>query len=153
MARNLLLLLSAAQPPHPLDELRWHADRCAQGAKTALATTRLVSGLTRGESLVAFYADASLGNRLLGHGIFAGYARIDTPRGRDLLRATPLYSPSERPKGLRGMIELTDVRMAEPDATIEALNGIMEGRKVPLALANLPTGPARLEVYFLSGSG
>jgi hypothetical protein len=148
MVRDALLMLSTDQPPDPLEEIRWHAEHSANGEKTAMVTTRVLSGMTRGKSIVAFYGNAALTNRLLGYGTFAGYARLTTQRGRELFAASELYKGANHPKGLKGVIELTDVRLAGAADTVDLLNGIIAGGFVPLSLATIPEGPARLLIYF-----
>lgn len=142
-------MLSTDQPPHPEEEMRWHAEECARRGRTVVATTRLLSGLKRGESIVAFYGNAAMANRFLGQGLFAGFARADQPRGQKLLASMTLYSNGNRPEGIQGAIELTDVRLAERSEALESLGATLEGSGLPLALANLPDGPSRACVYFL----
>lgn len=148
MVRDVLLMLSTDQPPDPLEEIRWHAEHSGNGKMTAMPTTRILSDMTRGESIVAFYGNAELGNRLLGYGIFAGYAKLASQRGRQLLAASELYAGGNHPKGIKGVIELSDVRVAGPAETLEGLQGIVHGSRAPLSLATIPEGPARLQVYF-----
>jgi hypothetical protein len=141
-------MLSTDQRPEPLTEIKWHAERCARGETTAIATTRILSGLTRGKSVVAFYGNSVLKNKLLGYGTFAGYARSSSPRGKTLLAATELYRAPHRPAGLKGVIELIGMQMARSDETLDSLRGILEGGFEPLSLATIPSGPARLQIYF-----
>jgi hypothetical protein len=141
-------MLSTDQPPDPLEEIRWHAEHSANGGKTAMPTTRILSGMTRGQSIVAFYGNAALGNRLLGYGTFAGYAKLTTQRGKQLLAGSELYTNGNHPKGIKGVIELSDVRLASPADTVDSLKGIVDGAFVPLSLATIPEGPARLQIYF-----
>lgn len=146
--RHVLLMLSTDQPPDPIQELQWHSDRCVQAGQTAVATTHLLGGMRRGESIVAFYGSASLDNRLLGQGVFEGFARTDEPRGKEWLSASELYAGPNRPDGIQGMIQLTAVQVASQDEGLEALEGTIEATGAPLALANLPDGPSRARVYF-----
>jgi hypothetical protein len=148
MVRDVLLMLSTDQPPHPLEEIRWHAEHSANGEKTAMPTTRILTGMTRGQSIVAFYGNAALGNRLLGYGTFAGYARLTTQRGKQLLAPSELYKAANHPKGIKGVIELSDVRPAGATDTVDLLNGTLYGGFVPLSLATIPDGQARLLIYF-----
>jgi hypothetical protein len=145
---NVLLMLSSAQPPHPVEEIQWHAENCARTGKTAIATTHLLGRLTRGKSVVAFYGDSALGNRYLGQGLFAGFANVDDARGESLLSAISLYANHNYPIGIRGLVELTDLHVARTDERLESLNGKLETFK-PLTLENLPNGPARSLVYFI----
>ena len=73
MIRNVLLMLSSDQPPHPDEEIAWHAAECARAGATALVTTRVLTGLVPGRSAVAFYGNAALGNRYLGRAISQEY--------------------------------------------------------------------------------
>jgi hypothetical protein len=148
MIRDVLLMLSTNQRPDPLEEISWHAKHSANGGKTVMATTRILSGMTRGESIVAFYGNSALANRLLGYGRFAGYARSTTQRGKQLLAASELYKGPNRPKGIKGVIEMTDVHLADVSATVDSLGGILEGGSTPLSLGTIPGGPARLMIYF-----
>src|SRR5215208_475762 len=58
MTRNVLLMFSTDQPPDPVAEMRWHAERCAKDGATAVVTTRVLTGLTPGRSTVAFYRES-----------------------------------------------------------------------------------------------
>jgi hypothetical protein len=148
MVRDVLLMLSTDQPPDPLEEIRWHAEHSVNGEKTAMATTRILSGMTRGQSLVAFYGNTTLANRLLGYGTFAGYAKLTTQRGKQLLAASELYKGANHPKGIKAVIELTDVHLAGPTDTLDLLKGTLYGGFVPLSLATIPEGQARLIIYY-----
>lgn len=149
MTLNALLLLSSAQLPHPVEEIAWHADFCARtGRPSAVATTRLLTGLTLGRSVVAFYGDTKLGNHLLGYGAFAGYERAGTPRGDRLLGEVPLYAGGHRPAGVKGVVMLDAVQAARRGAEIEVLGGTVRATGLPLTRAHLPVGPARILVYF-----
>src|SRR3954470_23095796 len=100
MIRDVLLMLSTDEPPDPLQEIRWHAERSANGEKTAMPTTRILSNMTSGKSVVAFYGNGTLGNRLLGYGTFAGYKRLTSERGKQLLAGSDLYKTANHPKGI-----------------------------------------------------
>ena len=113
-----------------------------------MPTTRVLSGMTRGQSIVAFYGNAALGNRLLGYGTFAGYARLTSQRGKQLLAASELYKGANHPKGIKGVIELTDVHLAGAEDSVDLLNGIFYGSSTALSLSTIPKGPARLLIYF-----
>jgi hypothetical protein len=155
MVRDLLLMLSTRQPPDPTKEVRFHADYCAAtGSATAMATTRVLNGLTPGRSMVAFYGNAALRNRLLGFGIFDGYDRLGdgSSRGDSLLRESQLYKPGVHPPGLKGIIELRDVHVSAADDEIDSLCGAPTSG-LQLTVDNLPLGPARLLVYFSRTSG
>jgi hypothetical protein len=149
MVRNVLLMFSTDQRPDPVEEIRWHAERSARGERTAVATTRILSGMTRGRSIVAFYGNSRLGNRLIGFGTFAGYARSTSERGKRLLAANELYKGANLPMGIKGLVELIDVRLAGPDDSVDSLNGVLEGSSTALSLITIPEGPARLQIYFL----
>lgn len=99
--RNVLLMLSASQPPDPIEEIRWHSNRCEADGATAVATTRALTGLTSGRSTVAFYGDQALDNRYLGRGTFVEYIRLNTDSGREIARESPLY----RQRGMPGSAE------------------------------------------------
>ena len=141
-------MLSTDQPPDPLEEIRWHAEHSANGEKTVMPTTRVLSDMTPGKSVVAFYGNAALGNRLLGYGTFAGYAKLTTPRGKQLLAASDLYKGGNHPKGIQAVIELSDVHLAGATDTVDSLNGTLHGGFIPLSLATIPEGPARSLIYY-----
>ena len=141
-------MLSTDQPPDPVEEIRWHAEHSARGEKTAMPTTRILSGMTRGKSIVAFYGNSALANRLLGYATFAGYARLTSQRGKQLLAASELYKGGNHPNGIKGVIELIDVRLAGLTDTVDSLKGILDGGFTPLSVKTIPEGPARLQVYF-----
>jgi hypothetical protein len=153
MERNVLLMLSSNQPPPPQQEVRWHASRCASHGVTHLVTTRTLAGLTVGESVVAFYGNADLNNQYLGRGVFLDYIPLDTPAGQQLLQSSPLYSAQGIPDNARAFIQLRDVQVAHPGEGLASLNGIIEASGLPLALANIPDGPARLQVYYHHADG
>jgi len=148
MVRDVLLMLSTDQPPDPLEEIRWHAEHSENGKTTVMATTRVLSGMTRGKSIVAFYGNSALGNRLLGYGTFAGYAKSTSPRGKLLLAASELYKGANRTPGIKGVIELVNVCLTDVGDTVDLLNGIVDGGFTPLSMATIPEGPARIQIYF-----
>ena len=148
MARHVLLMLSSQQPPPPLEELQWHATQCRVGGGTAVATTRVLSGLAPGRSIVAFYGDAALGNRYLGKGIYQGYVPSHTSQGRELWRETPLYQQRGVPDGMKGFVLLRGVEVAGEDDTLDTLGGTIEATDLPLTVNNLPRSAARIQVYF-----
>jgi hypothetical protein len=81
MIRNVLLMLSTDQPPDPVEEMQWHVRQCGRDGVTALATTRVLTGLTPGRSIVAFYGNQALANRYLGGGTFVEFVRFESDRG------------------------------------------------------------------------
>lgn len=144
----MLLMLSTSQPPDPRDEIAWHARRWLEtGEPTPVAITHPPSGLRRGHSIVAFYGSADLDNSLLGHGIFAGYERKETDTGKTLTASIPLYAASNLPTSTKGFVKLTGVAAAEASASIDSLGGFIEATGFALTVENLPTGPARAQVY------
>ena len=148
MIRNVLLMLSSDEPPPPLEEIQWHAAECARGTPTALVTTRRLTGLTAGRSMVAFYGNAALGNRYLGRAVFLEYVRIDTPRGAELRRESPLYRNRGVPAGAKGFLILRDVREACAGEGLEVLGGTIESSGRLLTLENIPRGASRIQVYY-----
>ncbi len=119
--KHLLLMLATSQPPHPVEEIDWHEQRCALTGKLLSLRPMLFGRLTRGESIIAFYGDSTLNNRYLGRALFAGSARINEPRGRELLAGIPLYANGNRPSGAKTVIDLTDVRVAKDGEQLEDL--------------------------------
>jgi hypothetical protein len=113
-----------------------------------MATTRQFRQLAPGQSTVAFYADASSDNRLLGVGRYVGYESLRGKRGQELYSTSELYRGGMHPSGIRGMLLLADVRQAAPGSTVSDLNGIITSSRKPLAPENLPEGAARLLIYF-----
>jgi hypothetical protein len=77
MTRDVLLMLSTDQPPDPVEKMRWHPGQCARDGATAVATTRVLTGLAPGRCTVAFYGSQALGNRTYGRGTFVEYIAID----------------------------------------------------------------------------
>lgn len=152
MPQNVLLMLSTAAPPPPVQEVQWHAAHCASHGSTHLVTTHTLDDLVAGESVVAFYGDAALGNRYLGRGIYLGYTDFDSPPGQALLAGSPLYSTHGTPATSRGFVELRDVVIASAGEDLGSLNGIIRASGLPLTLANIPDGPSRSRVYYLRGS-
>ena len=105
-------MLSSTEPPPPREEIAWHAAQSAKEAVTYVATTRRIAAkaLVRGESAVAFYGDAaSLENAYLGHGVFDELVDAKSPRGRQLLKKSGLYSKQGYPAKTRGLIGLRSV--------------------------------------------
>lgn len=152
MSRNVLLMLSAEHPPPPLEEVRWHATQCADGSPTAVVTTRRLTGLVPGRSVVAFYGNAALDNRFLGCGTFLEYVPLGSAHGAELLRESPLYRSRGVPAGARAFLVLRDVREAADGEGLEALGGTIEASGRPLTLDNIPKGASRVQVYFRGGS-
>ena len=150
VTRNVLLMLSTKQPPHPLTEVRFHAAESAARGSTWLVTTRISTRLEPGRSVVALYGDVALGNRLLGSGVFRSTVPLHTRDGDRLLAAHPLYRETGIPRGAAALLELTDVREAPAGAGVEWLDGIIEATSRPLTLANLPRSAARGRVYYVA---
>jgi hypothetical protein len=152
MARHVLLMLSSDQPPHPIEEMRWHARECERGGATALVTTRVLAGLTPGGSTVAFYGNAALGNRYLGCGTYLEYVSLGSPRGAELLAESPLYRKRGVPRGARALVLLRDVCVAQDSDSLVDLRGTIDSSGAsngrPLTLENIPQGAARIQVYF-----
>ena len=148
MTRNVLLMFSTDQPPDPVQELQWHAERCAKDGATAVVTTRVLTGLAPGRSTVAFYGDQALGNRYLGRGTFVEYIALDTERGREIARESPLYRERGMPGSARGFVLLRDLKLAREGQDLSVLGGRIEASGRALGLDSLPAGPARAQVYY-----
>lgn len=151
--RNVLLMLSSAQPPHPETEVASLASRSRNGSPVAMVTTRKLVGLVPGESAVAFYGDAALDNRFLGCGVYVRLTSIDAPVGRSVRSEDELYGAHGIPAGAKGLVILSDVRVAANGELLESLGGTIEASGAPLALENLPKGPARIQVYYSTPHG
>ena len=142
-------MLSTGQPPHPVSEVDWHANQWATtGEATSFATTYLLSGLKRGQSIVAFYGSADLDNCLLGLGVFAGFERVDSDTGKKLKASISLYAESGLPRGTKGFVKVRDFNAMKPSKSIDSLAGFIEASRLPLTLENLPVGPARAQIYY-----
>ncbi len=148
MTRNVLLMLSADQPPEPVEEMRWHAKRCAADGTTAVVTTRVLTELTPGRSIVAFYGSQALENRYLGRGTFVDYVRLDTEQGREIARESPLYRQRGMPGSARGFVLIRDLELAEEGDDLSSLGGKIEASGRTLCLEALPAGPSRAQVYY-----
>jgi hypothetical protein len=146
--RNVLLMLSSAQPPHPDTEIASLAERSRDGSPVALVTTRKLRELTPGASVVAFYGDVALGNRYLGCGIFERLVDINAPVGQAVRHQDELYGTHGIPAGAKGLIILSRVRKAAHGERLEGLAGIIEASGLPLTLDNLPKSAARIQVYY-----
>jgi hypothetical protein len=157
-ARNVLMMLATTEPPPPREEVAWHVAHCATHGYTHIITCRkedLNDHLTTDQSVVAFYGDKRhLANAYLGKGIFLEYIPKTEPEYQQILKASELYSPPGRPVGSRtpanawAFIKMRDVRVAAPGERLESLNGIIEASGRPLTLANLPSGLARIAVFY-----
>jgi hypothetical protein len=148
MTRNVLLMFSTDQPPDPIEEMRWHAERCATDGTTAVVTTRVLTGLTPEQSTVAFYGSQTLGNRFLGRGTFVEYIALDTERGREIARESPLYKQRGMPGSARGFILIRDLQLPGESEDLSSLGGTIEASGRALTLDTLPAGPARAQVYY-----
>ena len=148
MPRHVLLMLSSDQPPPPVEEVRWHAAQCAEAGASAVVTTRRLTGLTPGRSIVAFYGSAALGNRYLGRGVFVEAVPLATPRGAEILRESPLYRSKGIPAGAEAFLVLREIREARAGEGLESLGGTIESNRRPLTLRNIPKGASRVQVYF-----
>jgi hypothetical protein len=147
MSRNVLLMLSTDQPPDPVGEMRWHAERCAKDGATAVVTTRVLTGLTPGRSTVAFYGSQALGNRYLGRGRFVEYIALDTERGREIARESPLYRQRGMPGSARGFVLIRDLQLSGEGEDLSSLGGKIEASGRALTLDTLPVGRSRAQVY------
>ena len=148
MTRNVLLMLSSGAPPPPVQEAQWHTAHCNAHGTTDIITTRLLTGMTPGQSVVAFYGDAALANGYLGKGVYVDYIELNTPPGQQLLQTHPLYAPNNHPVTARAFVRVEQFSEAQPGEELNFLNGIIEASGLPLTLANIPDGPARLQVYY-----
>jgi hypothetical protein len=95
MIRNVLLMLSTDQLPDPVEEIQWHERQCARDGVTAVATTRVLTGLTPERSTVAFYGNQALANRYLGRGTFVEYVPYESARPGDRPREPAVQSAGE----------------------------------------------------------
>jgi hypothetical protein len=148
MTRNVLLMLSSAAPPLPVQEVQWHSAHSNAHGTTDVITTRLLTGMTPGQSVVAFYGDAALANEYLAKGVYVDYIPLNTPQGQQLLQAHPLYAPNNYPATAQAFVRLRDFQLAQPGKDLTSLNGIIEASGLPLTLANIPDGPSRSQVYY-----
>jgi hypothetical protein len=146
--RNVLLMFSTDEPPDPVEEMRWHAEWCAKDGATAVVTTRVLTGLTPGRSIVAFYGSQALGNRYLGRGSFVEYIALDTERGREIARESPLYRQRGMPRSARGFVLLQDLQLAGKGEDLSSLGGRIEATGRPLTVDTLPAGRSRAQVYY-----
>jgi len=164
MPRNVLLMLSDAQPPHPDREIRWHADHARTNGTTYVVTPRkYMTGLRPGESTVFFYGNAGMGNRYLGRASFRAFIPMESPRGREL-RNQILQDPGHiynngrgglsAPPGTGHILELENFALP-PD---QPITRIVPGHANRLTLRRddkqrevviaVPVGPASIQVYF-----
>jgi hypothetical protein len=105
--------------------------------------------MTIGQSVVAFYGTAGLGNRYLGRGVYLDYIGLDQPEGQQLLKTHPLYGPPHSiPDNAKAFIKLRNFQLAQHGEGIESLNGRIEASNLTLTLANLPASPAKAKVYY-----
>jgi len=152
--KNVLLMLSSDQPPHPKKEIEEHARISDDCGETYLITTRIITGLTPEESVVAFYGDADLGNVFLGIGCYQGYVEMNSPEWNERLQASELYQAHGYPKTAQGMIRMSGVRCARDGEGLAFLEGTITSRGTsngkPLTLSNLPKSAARIQVYYHS---
>lgn len=146
MALNALLMLSTEQLPHPVDEINWHVAKCESEGWTEMVAMRVLTRLTPGSSMVAFYGDAALDNRLLGWATFESFRKVD-PDGDDAERIE-LYAGGNHPPSVKGIPRLTDMRSAAAGTTLEALGGQLASNGLALTRENLPNSPARGLVYY-----
>lgn len=150
--RNVLLMLASTQKPPPRQEAHWHATHPSVDGMSYVATTRKLSGMTPGRSVVAFYGDIVLSNQLLAYGIYEDYLRIDSDEGQAILQSSDLYREHGTPDRVIGLIKLRSFVELPEGTCLDALgcaiqaDGVGNGR--PLTLLNLPVGPARSQVYF-----
>lgn len=142
-------MLSSDEPPDPLEEIRWHAAQCEAGGRTALITTRRLTGLSPGRSTVGFYGNAALDNRYLGRAVFHEYVGLDSPRGMALLWESPLYRQRGTPGGARAFLILDALREARDGENLEVLRGTIQASGRKLTRENLPRGAARIQVYYV----
>jgi hypothetical protein len=142
-------MLSTAQCPHPVEEIRWHVAQCNAHRSTRMPTTKVITGLRPGESTVAFYADASLDNRLLGWGTFEGFTK-GTEKAVEQIDEIPLYAAGNHPPNPKGILHLSNMQEAAQESEVDVLDGEMTANQLPLTRSNLPAGPARGLVYYHS---
>jgi hypothetical protein len=143
-------MLSSDLPP-PVDEVQWHARRCAGGGATAVITMRRLKDLERGRSIVAFYGNAALGNRYLGCGTFHEYVSLTGDRGAAILRDSPLYSARGIPAGARAFLILRGCGRRGSTETLETRRGTVARTGRPPTLANIPCCVARAPVVCFRG--
>ncbi len=150
--RNVLLMLASTQNPPPREEIRWHAANPSEDGLSYVATTRMLTGLKAGRSVVLFYGDVSLANQLLGYGLYEGYLNATADEARPFLERSDLYGKKGMPSRVLGLIKLSRFTALPAGVSLDDLrcriisDGV--GNNRPLSLLNLPVGPARSQVYF-----
>jgi hypothetical protein len=174
---NVLLMLSTEERPDPQREIAWHIRNPFQGRISFVATTKELSHLEKGKSIVAFYGNRKIRNEYLGQGIFRGviynnslnlsgavtdlvnqilHEGTTSNRVRRLCECLEIYRGNNIPSNIKGFVVVENLQAAAPGQTIEDLNGIIwspsgaadDGK--PLTLLNLP-GRSADRVYFKSG--
>jgi hypothetical protein len=113
-------------------------------ASRPVVTTRVLRGLTPGRSTVAFYGNQELDNRYLGRSTFVEYVPLDTERGREIARESPLYRQRGMPGSARGFVLVKDFRLAGQGEDLSSLDGKIEASGRTLAREALPQGPQGL---------
>ncbi len=141
-------MLSIKEPPPPIEEVLWHADRCSREGTTFLATTRDIVELNSGISEVALYAGASLENKLLGKATFVDLVSFTSQRGRALFEASDLYKRHGVPRNTQMFIGLADFTLVDAGDTLETLDGVIRASGLPLTRKNLPGNQWNAEVYY-----
>ncbi len=148
---NVLLMLSRAQPPEPLAEVRWHVQNLAARGVTYFASPQVLRTLSRGAT-VAFYGDDRLGNRLLALGHFCGTVEIRKRTGLEIAgQQVDIYGPGQLAASAKTWVGV-DALHIDPNLTLEALDGTIQSEGgshgLPLRAEYLPEGQARRCVFF-----
>jgi hypothetical protein len=89
-----------------------------------------------------------LGNRYLGRGRFVEYIPLDTERGREIARESPLYKQRGMPGFARGFVLIRDLQLAGQGEELSTLGGTIEASGRALTLDTLPAGRSRAQVYY-----
>ena len=105
--KNLLLMLSSGEPPHPWREVSWHHEASRTLGITYYAISRNIRGLEAGKSVVAFYGNQHLDHCFLGRGVFEEVLSIESNRGRSLLAESELYQLFGRPPKTKFLLGLS----------------------------------------------
>jgi len=148
---NIMLMLSRAQPPEPLEEVHWHIRNLASRGVTYFASPQVLRTLPRGAAVV-FYGDGSLGNRILAVGHFCGTVEIRSRPGLEIAgQQADIYGLGQLSPSAKTWVGVDELHM-DPTLTIEALGGTIKSegssQGLPLRAEFLPLGQTRRCVFF-----
>jgi len=153
---NVLLLISKFNDPPPELEIAELAKQSQEEDPVYFVTTRTIKDLRQGASKVVWYAQKEDNHKIWGSGIYMDYIEFSDPFAQEILRESPkvdMYRKHGIPRGAKGLIEVSNVRVAKAGETVKDLRAIRiikkSNERIPLSPETIPDGHPKLQIYWI----